>query len=74
MVHSGRPRPCPQTYYHAGKLARDNTLAYYENPYITAIISFMVQAHGGDLIEQFGAILFTLFSKLDRLERPEKIV
>jgi hypothetical protein len=37
-----------------------NTLAYYENPYITAVISFIVQAPGPNVIK----ILFVIYSIL----------
>ncbi len=34
-------------------LAGTNTLAYYGNPQIAAVISFMVQAHGVNLTKSF---------------------
>jgi hypothetical protein len=42
----GRLWPYPQTLCQAGGLPRTNTLAYYENPQITAVKSFIVQAPG----------------------------
>ncbi len=50
MLHSGRLRPYPKALNQAGKACQRLTLAYYENPQITAIISFIVQAPAGYLL------------------------
>jgi hypothetical protein len=46
-------------------LPETNTLAYYENPYITAVKCFIVQAQGANLINYFGVNFTATFSKLD---------